>query len=231
MRHPLVACALAICGSATAAEAAPAGLVDWPALRAPAARVADAADAFATLPDAQIDALRVVVRGRRADASAGPGAEETRQRGVMAEAGLRAQGVDVDGLLARREQLMAQGRAADEAGVPALDGAPVRLVGQLLPVAREDGAAAAYVLLPWAGACSHQPPPPANQAVRLRPVQADAAALSAGPVWVSGVLRVQPSSVVVFRVDGLQALRSTYALEGAEITPMQPEVATLQRFR
>lgn len=45
------------------------------------------------------------------------------------------------------------------------------------------------------------------------------------------VLRVQPSAVVVFRIDGLQALRTTYALEGAEITPMHPELATPQRFR
>jgi hypothetical protein len=77
--------------------------------------------------------------------------------------------------------------------VPELDEAYVRLPGFMLPLDYTDkGQVAAFLLVPYYGACIHVPPPPPNQIVFVttdgEPV--DSKGLW-DPVWVTGTMQVK----------------------------------------
>jgi hypothetical protein len=204
---------------AWAGAAEPERTVEWQELRPP---VAAEVNPFATMSDEQNEALRQIVLGRlmQARGLAAPGAAE-RNRAEWTQQ-LLAQGIDADAVLAQREVLITQRRAAAEAGVAALDGQPVRLGGYLLPAELQGNQVTEFLLVPWVGACSHTPPPPPNQSVRVRSTQPYRMAPAYEPVWISGALRLRPQDKSVFVVDGPLAVRSTYAIDGATVISAQP---------
>jgi hypothetical protein len=63
-------------------------------------------------------------------------------------------GVDVDGLLAKRKEIVERGRAVN----PLLNGQLVRLPGYLLPLEFSGKLVSEFLLVPWVGACIHTPP-------------------------------------------------------------------------
>lgn len=212
---------LALCGlvGVGAWTAEPERTVDWQDLRPP---VTAENNPFATMSDAQNEALRQIVLSRlmQARGLAAPDAAE-RHRAEWAQQ-LRAQGIDADAVLAQREVLIAQRQAAAETGVAALEGQHVRLGGYLLPAALQGDQVTEFLLVPWVGACSHTPPPPPNQSVRVRPARPYPMSRAYEPVWISGALRVRPQEKSVFVVDGELAVRSAYAIDGATVIAAQP---------
>ena len=154
---------------AAPSEAAP-RLVEWSALRPPPA--AEEADPFAALPDALLDALRNLVRSRALEAQGFPVTDEVRREREAWTRQVESKGASVAALLARRDAIMAQRRAAAEGTVAALDGQAVLLPGFLLPIAMKDGRATEFVFVALPGACSHVSQPPPNQVVRVRPGRA-----------------------------------------------------------
>jgi hypothetical protein len=214
---------VALCLSiGVSAAAAPERTIDWADLRPPAAAEDNP---FAKMTDAQLEALRQVVLDRL-----------MRQRGLQVSdalerataervAQLAAQGIDADAVLAQRDALIARRRATDDTGVAALDGQAIRLGGYLLPAELKDNQVIEFLLVPWVGACSHTPPPPANQSVRVRPAQPYALSRTYEPVWVSGVLRLRPQEKSVFVVDGEMAVRSVYAIDDAAVFSARPRAA------
>jgi hypothetical protein len=198
--------------------------LDWSALR-PAAQVE--VNPFAGLPDHQFDDLAQLVR-LDALLMAGQGdpvaLAAQRQR---IDQRLAEQAVATAELLAERLRMIERRRANAEATDPTLDGAVVQLNGYLVPAGvavGPDGAAPAamYFLVPELGACSHRPPPPPNQLVRI---SLDAQAASADPrrpVRVTGRLRVQPETRAVHLVDGFLSLKSGYAMSDAVFESLGP---------
>jgi hypothetical protein len=78
--------------------------------------------------------------------------------------------------------------------VSALDGANVRMPGYMLPLQTSGSGVTEFILVPYAGACIHVPPPPPNQLVFVtakRPWNAEA---MFEPVWVTGTLKIDPIS-------------------------------------
>ena len=84
--------------------------------------------------------------------------------------------------------------SVDAKTVPELAGVRARLPGFVVPLDTVDGKVASLLLVPYFGACIHQPPPPPNQIVHVRfadPVVLDSMYT---PVWVTGVMKLEQYS-------------------------------------
>jgi len=143
--------------------------------------------------------------------------EETRTRlearRIAAREKLEANGQDVDALLAQRWDVAKKRRTALMATNPIFDGVEVTISGYIIPAPRAaDGGGFGY-LVPQVGMCSHLPPPPPNQLVRVR-LRADQQVGSLYlPVRVSGLLRVEPSDETIFILDGESRMLSGWTLD------------------
>ncbi len=149
--------------------------------------------------------------------------EETRTRlearRAAAQEKLKANGQDVDVLLGQRWEIAKKRQTARMATNPIFDGAEVSLSGYIIPAPpAADGSAVGY-LVPQVGMCSHLPPPPPNQLVRVR-LRADQQVESLyTPVRVSGPLHVEPYDTTVFVLDGEVRMLSGWTLD-AEIVEL-----------
>ncbi len=177
-------------------------------------------DPFRELSLTQLEEARTYVRTTQQLASEKLNAErrkalETRLSEVSRS--LKEEGVDIDWLISQR-WIVAQRRGkAMSAGNPDLDGTEVSLAGFAIPVPpAEDGTRIAY-LVPERGMCSHVPPPPPNQLVRLRLSDEWTPSMMHEPVVVSGVISISPSERRTMVVDGLQTLNATFAMEVVEV--------------
>jgi hypothetical protein len=95
---------------------------------------------------------------------------------------------------------------------PALDKAEVTLSGYLIPSPQApDGSYFGY-LVPQVGMCSHLPPPPPNQLVRVRLLDDPQGQSLYVPVQVSGLLRSEPSDATIFILDGDARMFSGWTL-------------------
>ena len=93
--------------------------------------------------------------------------------------------------------------------VAALDGVLVRLPGFVVPLDVVEGKVSSFLLVPYFGACIHQPPPPSNQIVHVSfaaPVEMES---MYEPVWVTGRMRVETYST--------HFVEAGYALAGREV--------------
>ncbi|NDY91750.1 DUF3299 domain-containing protein [Ideonella livida] len=91
-------------------------------------------------------------------------------------------------------ELMRQVRQLWDAAptVPAMDGVTGRIPGYIVPLDDASQGLREFLLVPYFGACIHQPPPPANQILRV--------VVSGAPlkgyrtmdtVWLTGTLRIE----------------------------------------
>jgi hypothetical protein len=91
------------------------------------------------------------------------------------------------------------------------------LSGFVIPApAVSDGMATAY-LVPERGMCSHTPPPPPNQMVRLRLPDDWQPREIYEPARFSGRLEIAPSSRTVRVVDGMVSMRTTFTMDVSRI--------------
>lgn len=126
---------------------------------------------------------------------------------------LKANGHNVDVLLEQRWDVARKRQAARMATNPIFDGVEVSISGYIIPAPKApDGSGFGY-LVPQVGMCSHFPPPPPNQLVRVR-LRADQQVESLyTPVRVSGLLRVEPSDETIFILDGDSRMLSGWTLK------------------
>lgn len=99
--------------------------------------------------------------------------------------------------------------AAEAPTVPSLDGKLVRLPGFVVPLDVTEGKVSSLLLVPYFGACIHQPPPPPNQIVYVtfaEPVQLES---MYDPVWVTGRMRVATYSGAL--------AEASYTIAGQEV--------------
>jgi len=147
--------------------------------------------------------------------------EETRTRlearRAAAQEKLEANGYKVDALLEQRWDVAKKRRAARMATNPIFDGTEVTISGYIIPAPpNADGSGFGY-LVPQVGMCSHLPPPPPNQLVRVR-LRADQQVESLYlPVRVSGLLRVEPSDETIFILDGNSRMLSGWTLDAETV--------------
>jgi uncharacterized protein len=93
-----------------------------------------------------------------------------------------------------------------------LDGKRVRVPGFAVPLEDYAEEFAEFLIVPWAGACIHTPPPPPNQMVYAQmKAGRSASAPWWDPVWIEGVLHVVPTDSPYGMVG--------YQLEGERVLP------------
>lgn len=192
-------------------------VLSWDELR-PA--IAEPDDPFAAMSDDEYESLLAIVKSRVLESRGFPVTEESRAERARHATRLASRGIDAEEMIAKRDALIAERTAAAQAGVAALDGTRAAVFGFLLPVGERAGPASEFLLVPWAGACSHTPAPPANQVVRVRSSRAVGVGESFDPVRVEGALRVRVEERTVYALDGALAVRSTYAIDDALIEPV-----------
>jgi hypothetical protein len=140
----------------------------------------------------------------------------------QAERRLVGEGVDIDGLLARREEITEKRRAQSEAVNASLDGQNVRIPGYLLPLEYQGKQVTEFLLVPYVGACIHVPPPPPNQIVHVRPGQAVDDPGTFAPVWVDGIIKAQRRETELSLVDGAASVPVSYSLSARTVEPYDP---------
>lgn len=140
-----------------------------------------------------------------------------RAEAKAAEAALREQEVDIEGLLARRKEFKNLRTRRTNATVESLDGVHVSIPGYALPLEMDGQLVTEFLLVPWVGACIHTPPPPPNQIVHVK--------LNAGievdnryrPVWVTGKMTVGAAQKELYFVDGSAPIDFGYSIAGANV--------------
>ena len=171
---------------------------------------------FEALTADQMDGLRRLVRlkSRIDDGDAG----------AMSDAGalqaeLESSGLDVDGLLARRIEIMELRQRAATGVNEDLIGQTVRIPGFVVPVEFRDLKAVEFLLVPTAGACIHTPPPPANQIVHVHYPEGIEIKTLYDAVWVSGRMAAESSVQEISYVDGTAPVEASYVMQAALVEP------------
>lgn len=89
----------------------------------------------------------------------------------------------------------------------ALDGTRIRILGYVVPLEANKGELREFLLVPYAGACIHTPPPPANQIIHVSLATALKDVRTMDTVRVSGILRTarsdSPMGVSGYRLQAL----------------------------
>jgi hypothetical protein len=172
-------------------------------------------DPFAEMEREKLEYLGFVARVRSLIAAGKPVSQETRQEAAEMEAELNQEGIDVDGLLARRGEIRELRRKKAGAVVEDLDKTSVKMPGYLLPLEYSGQKITEFLLVPWVGACIHTPPPPPNQIVHVI-LNKDNAFESRSiyePVWVAGQMFTQTSTQNLFLKDGSSDIHMSYKIQ------------------
>ncbi len=177
-------------------------------------------DPFEKLTEAQLYNLGTVALYRENQASNKEAANPSKAYYDEAMAKLKADNVDIDGLLAMREEITEKRRARGTAANAELNGKKIRIPGYLLPLEFEDKKVVEFLLVPWVGACIHKPPPPANQIVHVKLNKGfDMGDDMYTPVWVNGMMKTEKNNPELSFVDGKQNIDVSYVMqaEGVEL--------------
>ncbi|MBB3399349.1 MULTISPECIES: DUF3299 domain-containing protein [unclassified Rhizobium] len=98
-----------------------------------------------------------------------------------------------------------------------INGPAVELTGFLLPIDQEGELVYEFMLVPWAGACSHGAAPPPNQMVHVFPAQPYRISRIYEPIVVSGRLKPGIDQAQLFIMDGRRVLTYGYSMTKADV--------------
>lgn len=138
---------------------------------------------------------------------------------VELTADLKGQGVEVEALLARFNEVEAEAVRQDSAVVGALDGQFIRIPGYALPLEYDGAAIQEFLLVPYVGACIHVPPPPQNQMVFVKLAEPFIVTSLFAPVWITGRVKIERTDRVVPLSDGKAPVTAGYVVEIAKVEP------------
>lgn len=114
------------------------------------------------------------------------------------------------------------------------EGQPVELTGFVLPIDQDGDLVYEFLLVPWAGACSHMPTPPPNQLVRVVPQEPLHLEKIYETVTVTGTLRPGLDQAQFFMIDGVRVLSYGYSMAHAEVAKAaatkDPDLLSLSPF-
>ncbi|WP_170784733.1 DUF3299 domain-containing protein [Ruegeria lacuscaerulensis] len=223
----VVLAGLVWCGQS--AMATPDTALDWADLPDPSSQIFE--DPYRDLSPEQFDDVLYVVR-LRGRLQQNDGSEDERQKWQMllteTEDALASDGIDVDWLLDQREVVTERRRKAGTNGNPEFDGQTITLAGFAIPAPNDpDGRPVAY-LVPERGMCSHMPPPPPNQMIRVRLNGDWTPSYVHEPVRLTGKLTIDPSVQNMIVVDGLMPMNATFQLETERVETLETEADSLE---
>lgn len=213
---------LALLAMLFAASSSLASQLEWGDLIDPEAQTFE--DPYRDLKYDQIDAVARIARlnAKIEDVGLSDDArDEAMARVEDLKADLAEQGIDADWLISQRWEIAARREHAAISGNPAVDGVEVTMGGFAIPAPPdEDGTPTAY-LVPERGMCSHMPPPPPNQMIRMRMRPDWVPRMVHEPVKVSGRLAITPTQREVVVVDGVVQMHATFELEVADVKTLR----------
>ena len=130
---------------------------------------------------------------------------------------LESEGVEVNELLARFEEVQAEIRRQESVVDEKLDGQFIRLPGYALPLEYDGAAIQEFLLVPYVGACIHVPPPPQNQMVFVKLAEPFIITDLFTPVWITGRVKIQQTETIVPLSDGKAPVSAGYVVELAKV--------------
>lgn len=144
-------------------------------------------------------------------------ASGSNEREIELVAELTEAGLDAGVLIAKdkafRQKIALQGSSLRSEW----DGVDIKIPGYMLPLEFDSERITEFLLVPYAGACIHTPPPPANQIIH---VKSETGIQSMGlftPVWVSGKLVIQRKQRSINLSDGASDFEVGYTLESTRV--------------
>ncbi len=174
-------------------------------------------DPFEEMDREKLEYLGFVARVRQMIASDQQVSQDTLDEATELEALLIKDGIDVDGLLARRNEIRELRKKRGTSVVEELDGSSIKMAGYVLPLEYSGLNVTEFLLVPWVGACIHTPPPPPNQIVHVLLDEKNAFKSNSmyEPVWVTGEILTQASTRNLFLKDGSGDFNIGYRLSAS----------------
>jgi hypothetical protein len=176
-------------------------------------------DPFESLTQEQLYNLGVVARVRGLQKQNREVSAGMLEEALAATQLLQSQGIDIDGLLARRSEIRELRRQRAHAVVRDLNGKQIRMPGYALPLEFSGTQITEFLLVPWVGACIHTPPPPPNQIVYVKVDQGIENRGRFTPVWVTGEMTVKAATKNLYLVDGSAGIDVGYSLQASLVEP------------
>lgn len=175
-------------------------------------------DPFEKLYEDQLYNLALIAKYREQQQEKAKSPDFTRAEYDEAMAKLKAENVDTEGLLKRREEITEKRRARGQTANTELNGSKIRLPGYLLPLEIENRKVTEFLLVPWVGACIHTPPPPPNQIVHVKLAKGfDIGDEVFTAVWVSGLMKTEKNTPELSYVDGKQNIDVSYVMQADKV--------------
>lgn len=177
-------------------------------------------DPFETLSEEQLMDLGIIARVQALEKRDG-GSRVTdgmRKEAADADAKLRKQDVDVDGLFAKRQKITELRKKKANATVKALDNQRIAMPGFVLPLEYEGKKVSEFLLVPWVGACIHTPPPPPNQIVHIIPKEPFESKGMFEAVTITGVMKLKEVTKSLYLVDGTSDINTSYTMADAVVS-------------
>ena len=174
-------------------------------------------DPFLKLSPEQKFDLVIVTRTRQLKSRGVDITPEQLKRFNMALKQLKKDKIDIDGLLALREEITTKRKHAKEAVNETLNQKQIRLAGYVLPLEMDGMKVTEFLLVPYVGACIHEPVPPANQIVLVKFTKGIEITGRFTPVWINGKMITQNTNSQLFLIDGASSIPSSYTLEADSI--------------
>lgn len=111
----------------------------------------------------------------------------------------------------------AEGKNAAAGLASTFEGETVEIKGYALPVDRDGDLVYEFMLVPWAGACSHMAQPPPQQVIHVTAVTPYRMKQSYEFVSISGRIRPGLEKTQLFIMDGVAVIESGYSIGRAEV--------------
>lgn len=102
-----------------------------------------------------------------------------------------------------------------------IDGETVEIKGYALPVDRDGDLVYEFMLVPWAGACSHMAQPPPEQVIHVTTVTPYRMKQSYEFVSISGRIRPGLEKTQLFIMDGVAVIEAGYSIGRADVAPAE----------
>lgn len=182
-------------------------------------------DPFEALEEEQLMDLGIIARVQALEKRDGGSrvSDGMRKEADEANARLKEQGVDVEGLFAKRHEITELRKARANATVKELDGVLIEMPGFVLPLEYEGKKVTEFLLVPWVGACIHTPPPPPNQIVHVTSEAPFATKGMFEAVTITGVMKLKEVTKSLFLVDGTADIHTSYTMTGAKVAKYKNE--------
>ncbi len=174
-------------------------------------------DPFEEMDREKLEYLGFVARVRQMIVSDQQVSQSTLDEATTLEALLIKKDIDIDGLLARRNEIRELREKRGTSVVTELNGSSIKMAGYVLPLEYSGLNVTEFLLVPWVGACIHTPPPPPNQIVHVLLDKKDGFKSNSmyEPVWVTGEILTQASTRNLFLKDGSGDFNIGYRLRAS----------------